>query len=67
MDVKHFDQSVEALDGSSGRRKALGAISAAGMALLAALGLADGGEAKKKHGSDKKARNREFSRCAPTA
>lgn len=42
-----FEQSSQVLTGATGRRNALGAISSAGMALLAAIGLATGSEAKK--------------------
>jgi hypothetical protein len=44
-----FEQSPNVLTGAAGRRDALGAISGAGMALLAALGLAGSSEAKKKN------------------
>lgn len=48
MDETNADQHVNVRTASSGRRNALGALSAAGIALLAALGLADSGEARKK-------------------
>jgi hypothetical protein len=42
-----FEHAPKALTGIAGRRHALGAISAGALALLAALGLAEGGSAKK--------------------
>jgi hypothetical protein len=48
MDEPQPDQHVNALAGPSGRRTALRSLSAAGMALLATLGLTTGSEAKKK-------------------
>jgi hypothetical protein len=53
MDAKYFDQSVREVTGSSGRRNVLRSLGAAGMALLAVIGLGEGGEArnkKKNHG-----------------
>lgn len=47
VDESRFDQSLAAHSGTTGRRTALGALSAVGMALLAGLGLAQGGDAKK--------------------
>jgi hypothetical protein len=48
MDEPRFEQSLETFAGSARRRDALRAVGAAGVVLLAALGLANGGEAKKK-------------------
>jgi hypothetical protein len=47
VDENTFEQAPKARTGIAGRRDALGAISAAGMALFAALGLAHESEAKK--------------------
>jgi hypothetical protein len=50
MDENRVDQSPKAAPVFGGRRNALRSLSAAGMALLAAIGLAEAGEAKKnKH------------------
>jgi hypothetical protein len=61
MDGPHRDQSLSALAGSAARRDALRSLSAAGMALLAALGLAhDSGARNRKRkqaGNDRKERN----------
>jgi hypothetical protein len=46
MEEHAGERLPEDASGSTGRRTALAAMGAAGMALLAALGLADGGEAK---------------------
>jgi hypothetical protein len=57
MNGTRFDGSVQTLASIAGRRDALRSISAGGMALLATLGLANGGEATKKrhhHGGSKK-------------
>ncbi len=50
--VEQLEQPSHAITGVSGRRVALRSLSAAGMALLATLGLAQGGEAKKKNNGD---------------
>jgi hypothetical protein len=52
MDETRVDQSRQTLGAASGRRDALRSLSAAGMALLVTLGLADGSEAKKKKGGN---------------
>jgi hypothetical protein len=52
MDGTHFDQSLKVLAPSAGRRHALRSLSAAGMALLIGLGLADGGDARKAKTQD---------------
>jgi hypothetical protein len=54
MGESPFDQSVKTLADSAGRREALRSLSAAGMALLAALGLANGSTARKHqhHGAN---------------
>ncbi len=49
MDVTRIEQTDPPLGGAAGRRDALRSLSAAGMALLAALGLANGGDAKKQN------------------
>jgi hypothetical protein len=48
VDESRVDQSLHVLSETAGRRTALGALSAAGMAVLAGLGLANGVEAKKQ-------------------
>lgn len=48
MDELPADQSLPVLAGTAGRRAALGALSAAGMALLAGLGLAATSDANKE-------------------
>lgn len=61
MDETRWERSMKAIADHSGRRDALRSLGVAGMALLAALGLADGGEAKKKHdrrGNDHKNQSR---------
>jgi hypothetical protein len=52
MDETQFDESPRVLSEPARRRDALRSISAAGMALLAAIGLTQGGEAKKKKNND---------------
>jgi hypothetical protein len=48
VESSRFDQSLQRWAGSAGRRHAFRALSAAGMALLGGLGVADGSYAKKK-------------------
>jgi hypothetical protein len=55
VDAKRCDRPVTALAGIAGRRESLRSLSGAGVALLAALGLADRGAAK-KNGRDSKAK-----------
>jgi len=65
MDEPQPDQHVSALAGPSGRRTALRSLSAAGMALLATLGLTSGSDAKKKKnngGKNNKNANQEHHR-----
>jgi hypothetical protein len=57
MDENRFDQSRKALIDPTKRRDALGAISASAMALLATLGLAEVGDAKKNNGGKNKNKN----------
>jgi hypothetical protein len=52
MDVTRIEQTDPPLGGAAGRRDALRSLSAAGMALLAALGLATSGESKKNNGGN---------------
>jgi hypothetical protein len=54
VDESRFNQSLPRIAGPAGRRDALRALSAAGMALLVTLGLADGGEARKHRRRDGK-------------
>jgi hypothetical protein len=49
MDETRFERPMKAIAEPSGRRAALRSLSAAGMALLAAFGLVDAADAKKKH------------------
>jgi hypothetical protein len=51
MDQTRFDQSLNVLADSTGRRDAVRALGAIGTALLAALGLANGSAADKQHTS----------------
>lgn len=57
-DQHRFEQSLQALANPAARRDALRSLSAAGLALLAALGLTGGSEAKKNHGGGNKHKNR---------
>jgi hypothetical protein len=52
MDVTRIEQTDPPRGGASGRRAALRSLSTAGLALLAAIGLATGGEAKKNNGGN---------------
>jgi hypothetical protein len=51
MDETHFDESVKLLTSAAGRREAISSLGAAGIALLAALGL-NGAAAKNKNQSN---------------
>jgi hypothetical protein len=57
MDETRFDQSLNSYAGFAGRRDALRSLGSAGMALLAAIGLTTGGEAKKNKHRDGKNKN----------
>lgn len=52
MDETRFDQSVKGLAGAAGRRDALRSLSAAGLALLAALGLGPATAKQRNDGQD---------------
>jgi hypothetical protein len=52
MDAARIDQSPKVLACAAGRRHALRSLGAAGMALLAGLGLSDGGDARKAKTQD---------------
>lgn len=51
MDERRLERSLQAIVEQPGRRDALRSLGAAGVALLAAVGLAGGGEAKKHKGN----------------
>jgi hypothetical protein len=58
MDEQSFDHAVKTLAGRAARRDALRSLGAAGLAALAGIGLAKGGDAKKhQHGGAKRHNN----------